>query len=359
MKCHACAAELPDDAMFCSSCGTDMSTQSGGLTGPSEHEAALAAANLLRLRRRFPEAEARCIEVLRADPNNVHAHSMLGDVYRDQGRLEDARQWYQLALDLEPTSRADRRKLLALRGDGPWPDEADEAAGSGFTALTWVRFTGLVLAVFLLGAGVAIISRGWRRPDAVPPAPSAITGPTLEIPRVTAGPESRINRMQPDVPIGAATDVPEGDVEPDADTVDAEVEAADAIALSGSLSPATDVTAIVFSDDGRSAVLVLRHRPNDESRSDIVENQIAMDAVRGAHAAMQRAERLECVDVVVRLGTSAVGEYTALRARADRSRIAANVDVSTGERALRSLTWYRWTPGWRSDGRPSLAAPGP
>ena len=83
----------------------------------SAHESDLAAANLSRLRGLFTDAEGICIRVLRADPNNVHAHSLIGDIYRDQGRFEDACQWYQLALDLQPDSRPDQSKLEETRAE--------------------------------------------------------------------------------------------------------------------------------------------------------------------------------------------------------------------------------------------------
>ncbi len=50
--------------------------------------------------------DALCIE-----PDNVSAHSLMGDIYADQGRLDDAIQWYCLALDLDSDSMADRQKL--------------------------------------------------------------------------------------------------------------------------------------------------------------------------------------------------------------------------------------------------------
>jgi hypothetical protein len=73
--------------------------------------AALSRANLLRMRGLWTEAAEQCAEVLRLDPRNPTAHSLLGDIYQNQGRMEDARHWYQLALEVNPASRADRAKL--------------------------------------------------------------------------------------------------------------------------------------------------------------------------------------------------------------------------------------------------------
>lgn len=119
-------------------CGS-VTTRSGGAAPdprgqdalPDENslERLLAEANLARLRSHWPDAEAGCVMVLRADPNNLHAHSLLGDIYRDQGRFDDALQWYRLALDLAPSSAADREKLLRLETD------IREAEGRSITAV--------------------------------------------------------------------------------------------------------------------------------------------------------------------------------------------------------------------------------
>ncbi|MBN1459979.1 MAG: tetratricopeptide repeat protein [Armatimonadetes bacterium] len=71
----------------------------------------LFQANVLRLRRQYDLAEAQCSEVLRREPDNAEAHSILGDIARDRGNDQDAIQWYKMALDLNPGNIADRKKL--------------------------------------------------------------------------------------------------------------------------------------------------------------------------------------------------------------------------------------------------------
>jgi hypothetical protein len=71
----------------------------------------LLQANVLRLRRQHDLAEAQCSEVLRREPENAEAHSILGDIARDRGNDQDAIQWHKMALDLNPGSVADRKKL--------------------------------------------------------------------------------------------------------------------------------------------------------------------------------------------------------------------------------------------------------
>lgn len=361
MKCDACAATIPDDAVFCSACGTDVARRSDHPASPPEHEIALAAANLLRVRKRFNEAEARCVEVLRSDPNNVHAHSLLGDIYLDQGRREDARQWYQLALDLDPRSRSDRRKLLALRGDGATdlpPDPEDRLAG--VSSLTWVRFVGLVLAVFVLGAVGSIIARNWSRPaQRVAPA-TAVVAPELRMPSEQAPPRAVTRTQVPQQPeVGEPDQAASSEIEAtDSALVDIEVQIADGLSIAGTLSPATQVVAVMLSESGRSGSLVLRHSADAGATSEQVESQIAVDAMRAVHGALQRAENLSRLDVVVRLDTPTLGEYTALRARADRAKVAQNTSVADAQKALRGFTWYVWTPAWRSYQSSGLETPG-
>ncbi|UCC69616.1 MAG: tetratricopeptide repeat protein [Armatimonadota bacterium] len=88
----------------------------------------LVTANVLRLRRQWRLAEAKCSEVLRRDPENASAYSLLGDISRDQGRLRDAIEWYKLALDRDPGSAADRKKLEGVI------DRVFSGRGRGVTA---------------------------------------------------------------------------------------------------------------------------------------------------------------------------------------------------------------------------------
>ncbi len=143
MKCSHCASEMPDDSRFCPQCGlprifadetasgtrrfaspgeighpraavkTDSSanaSESAELLDNDTIHALLTRANLSRLRGNWADATDRCVTVLRAQPGNATAHSLLGDIYRDQGKLDDAIQWYRMAVDLRPNP-SDEAKL--------------------------------------------------------------------------------------------------------------------------------------------------------------------------------------------------------------------------------------------------------
>lgn len=125
----------------------------------------LVTANILRLRRQFDLAEAQCSEVLRRDPKNAEAHSVMGDIARDRGNAKDAIEWYRLALDLDPGNLSDRRKLEAVI-DKAYPREKvspverirDNVTGQLETTAAEIRAARLPPAGYLaLGALLAVI----------------------------------------------------------------------------------------------------------------------------------------------------------------------------------------------------------
>ncbi len=76
----------------------------------------LTQANLCRMRRDWSAAIDHCVAALEAQPGNATAHSLLSDIYRDQGKLDDAIQWARLAMDLK-SSPADAAKLQKLEDE--------------------------------------------------------------------------------------------------------------------------------------------------------------------------------------------------------------------------------------------------
>jgi hypothetical protein len=106
MRCPQCGGALNGPGSTCPRCAPQQALALSEDVGPL-----LTRANLLRMRGHWAEAADECVQVLHRDPANPTAHSLLGDVYQDQGRPEEARYWYQLALELSPHSKADRAKL--------------------------------------------------------------------------------------------------------------------------------------------------------------------------------------------------------------------------------------------------------
>ncbi|MGQ9523587.1 MAG: tetratricopeptide repeat protein [Armatimonadota bacterium] len=162
---------------------TSQSTsQPGGESAESDHRtySDLAEVNLLRMRGQYEEAVRRCTDLLRQRPDDAVLHSLIGDIYSDQGSIEEAMQWYRMALDLDPASAYAKEKLerlehLALVGKS-------QAQG-----LDWWRWTILAIASAILAVGVGT---GWAiwssrnthpsRADNAPP-PAQATPPGLDV----------------------------------------------------------------------------------------------------------------------------------------------------------------------------------
>jgi hypothetical protein len=125
----------------------------------------LVTANVLRLRRQFELAEGQCSEVLRRDPTNAAAHSVLGDIARDRGSLKDAIEWYKMALDLNPGNVSDRKKLEAVidrayprEKVGPIEKLRENVAEQIMTSSAEMRAARLPLGVYIaLGGMLAVI----------------------------------------------------------------------------------------------------------------------------------------------------------------------------------------------------------
>jgi hypothetical protein len=134
--CRHCGARLDPETGACSRCGggtrasTDVGSAQTAVAEPApseqsgedrELELALAAANLLRIRRRFREASSRAMETLRCHPANPDTHALLGDIHADTGELGEAQYWYREAIGLDPDNTSYQQRLsrvLARRDRG-------------------------------------------------------------------------------------------------------------------------------------------------------------------------------------------------------------------------------------------------
>ncbi len=184
MRCTGCDTELKEDCHYCPRCGKPSALAAGAQTvavsdsaANGEAESAEAAeapgavaacdtlsavgslderalsdlltrANLCRAREQYAEAVDLCVTALRSDPRSAAAHSLLGDIYRDRKRPEDARQWYRMAIDLEPNA-SDEAKLRRLEGPLPLAArrDSDRPAALAFASGGAVEGTALLLGV--------------------------------------------------------------------------------------------------------------------------------------------------------------------------------------------------------------------
>jgi tetratricopeptide (TPR) repeat protein len=135
------------------------------------------------MRGQWAEAVERCTEALRADPQSAAAHSLLGDIYENQGRLDKASHWYQLALEQNPESIADKAKLARVR------ELQAVRRRTGDPRFSWAYLVAVAGVAFLFVAFVmAAVVAGDRNRG----APSALKDtPTPQFP------PSAIPRVQP------------------------------------------------------------------------------------------------------------------------------------------------------------------
>src|SRR3989442_15265619 len=117
MNCPECGHEVPDGGAFCGDCGARVEARRAAVEKPPkpDAQAMLSRANLLRVRGQWEAAAEQCAEVLKIEPQNAAVHSLLGEIYDNQGYLERAIRWYEEALELNPNSVADRAKLARAR----------------------------------------------------------------------------------------------------------------------------------------------------------------------------------------------------------------------------------------------------
>jgi hypothetical protein len=200
--CSVCGRELTGGARVCPGCGAAISAARVPRSPQDEIYLMLTTANVLRLRRQWALAEAKCSEVLQLDPENATACSILGSIARDQGRLRDAIQWYRMALEREPGNLSDRKKLeevidrvfstqgkgLAGRARVVFREGLDSVAAQARAArpaspmllIVWVALAVIIVAsVFALLAARGGELRG-AQPS--PPSPSGAFVTTPAIP---------------------------------------------------------------------------------------------------------------------------------------------------------------------------------
>lgn len=158
---------MPRGSEFCAECGAPLEDAPG--IGGSDQEVypELAKANLLRMRKEYKPAEDICLSILRRYPNNASANTLLGDICTERGDLEQAAEWYELALDILPDSQTDKEKLAAVRTRLAEKDKAVAVETLGITHTSkppYVAIVAIILAVCIVGMGVAFAMQGNKEP---------------------------------------------------------------------------------------------------------------------------------------------------------------------------------------------------
>ncbi|HSV72526.1 MAG TPA: tetratricopeptide repeat protein [Chthonomonadales bacterium] len=369
--CERCNAQIDADARHCPQCGAPVVPEV-----ERETEILLSQANVARVRKQFAEAEATCVDVLRRDPNNAHAHSLLGDLYRDQARLHDAAQWYRMALDLSSDSPADRAKLMHVedmiaRTQGERTVAAGGSSASklmGLPHVLWIRVVTAVVVVFLVSV-VAVTLAGRARqgsPAARPDSPGALhgaTAPGAERGWPIAPPRSPLTTTMPTgaapapATPGATAAATVPGAAPGAGTVQqrlvvdgdgrTEHEEALRIALNthaGAMGGGT-VTSVMFVNNDSTVMLVMtRTGALSPASADALRASIVRDAFRVAEHTLQAVPQAQRVAVAVRLTGSGLRPVPAFDGQVDRqSMMGADRGVDPGRLAYAFSSMW-WAP---------------
>lgn len=189
--------------------GREAVATEGGL--PRDAYALLAQANLLRMRGRWAEAIEQCMKALTLSPDNASAQSLLGDIYENQGLLDDAIQWYRMALDVHPDSPADKMKLARVvesksrtlppapsralppvdsdSTSGEWPQAARQPHEKSETLLRRTAYGagGLTLLVIVFALAFTYWSPRGRKADRPLDMPTVIVPSVASVPSGTGG----------------------------------------------------------------------------------------------------------------------------------------------------------------------------
>lgn len=122
----------------------------------------LARANLLRMRGDYKGAIDQCLSILKRYPEDPDAHTLIGDIYAEQGDLGQAAQWYELALDLNPNSAADKQKLRYVQERARDREAASAAQQLGLPPerpSLWIYASVLVVLAIVVGVGAFALGR--------------------------------------------------------------------------------------------------------------------------------------------------------------------------------------------------------
>ncbi|HEY3297732.1 MAG TPA: tetratricopeptide repeat protein [Armatimonadota bacterium] len=180
--CAKCNASIPERAKVCPKCGAPAGAviNAAVVSAPDQDDevhSLLLNAHLLKIRGEYEPAVAECIKALRINPDSVEAHTLLGDIYKGQGKIENAVHWYKLALDLSPNNRSNLERLDEIETPphpistkpAPAPEYEDEPSAPAFK-LSLVKAQAVVILLLAALVGFLIFKPQHPRPNANPPA---------------------------------------------------------------------------------------------------------------------------------------------------------------------------------------------
>jgi len=156
MLCTQCHTSNSIDYNFCRECGLRLA---GGTPGDPQTEQLLARAFAFLDQGQYQEARDAAAAALALDPESASAHSILGLAHEREGNITEAIREYEIVLERNPRSTADRLKLEALRGGG-----AVVAASPRWSPRQVVLTSAALAAMLVFGCGYLVVSQ-LSKPD--------------------------------------------------------------------------------------------------------------------------------------------------------------------------------------------------
>jgi len=177
--CERCFARVAESEVVCPECGAPMKPNVMVPAVDSAVHPELAQANLLRLRGDVDAAERKCLSILKRFPNEPEAHVLLGELSADRGDWRRAVEWYELAVDLNPTSTADQAKLedAKRRVQDAETAETVEQLGLPETPSRTPWLVGAVVVILCLVIVAAVVTNRQPTNRTPPPLRTRVVAP--------------------------------------------------------------------------------------------------------------------------------------------------------------------------------------
>lgn len=144
-----------------------------------------AALNLLRMRGELEQARQFGSAVLKKHPNDPALYELMGEIHLDLGEEDQALNWFDMALDLDPSLATVRAKVDEVRSRNATKDQNEAVERLGMPSksrfpwlvlsLTSLAVLGLVLGAFAIGRNLG------KEKDTIVAPPVALNSPKADV----------------------------------------------------------------------------------------------------------------------------------------------------------------------------------
>lgn len=154
--CKACNTQNSQESRFCKMCGFELKPAPTIQIKPAEIDSVLTDGYRLLAAGLVEEAEFIANSILELHPESTSALALRAAVYEKQDRLEDAIEYYERVVALNPESTLDRIKLIQLQKRADSIPEPEEIEAKGRNRVAIASAVAAVIVVTGLGVAIAI-----------------------------------------------------------------------------------------------------------------------------------------------------------------------------------------------------------